>query len=316
MLQEPPHSHEHALTKVTQALIWGIVLNSLFVLLEAYFGFRQHSLALLSDAGHNLSDVGSLALAWLGFGLVKVRPTRTFTYGLKKSTILVALLNALVLLIGVGAIGYEAIQRLMHPQPILGGTMALVAAVGIGVNFMTALLFFKDRDHDLNIKGAYVHMAADAMVSLGVVLAGLLIVWTRWYWVDAGISFVICAVIILSTWNLLRDSLRLSMDGVPPGISLEEVRQKVLQVPGIRDVHHIHVWAMSTMENALTAHLVVPADTSVQDMEQIKATLRHEMEHLQIQHCTFETESCEERCSQEACKNHASAFHHHEHLHP
>lgn len=316
MSQEPQHSHENALTKVTRALIWGIALNSLFVLLEAFFGFRQHSLALLSDAGHNLSDVASLALAWLGFGLVKVRPTRTFTYGLKKSTILVALLNALVLLTGVGAIGYEAIQRLIHPQVIQGGTMALVAAVGIVVNFLTAMLFFKDRGHDLNIKGAYLHMAADALVSLGVVLAGVVIVWTHWYWIDAGISFVIIAVIVLSTWNLLRDSLRLSMDGVPQGISLEEVRQRVLQVPCIRDVHHIHVWAMSTMENALTAHLVVPAETSVQDMEQIKAILRHEMEHLHIQHCTFETESSEELCELEACKNPASASRHREHMHP
>lgn len=313
MSHDHHHAHDHAITHVTQALVWGIVLNALFVLLEAYFGFVQHSLALLSDAGHNLSDVASLALAWLGFGLVKVKPTRSYTYGFKKSTILVALLNALVLLVGVGAIGYEAIQRLAHPQPIQGGSMAEIAAVGIGINFVTALLFFKDRNHDLNIKGAYLHMAADTLVSLGVVVAGLVILWTHWYWMDAAVSFAIIAVIVFSTWSLLRDSLRLSMDGVPPGISLDEVRSTAMTVPGVCDVHHIHVWAMSTMQNAMTAHVVVDAHMSVHDLEHIKMSLRHKLEHLNIQHCTFETESCEEGCRELACKDMEAAGHTQDH---
>ena len=224
---EHGHAHGHALPapeQVNKAFIIGIALNLIFVLVEAAAGFWYDSLALLSDAGHNLSDVISLVLALLAFRMAKVKPNSRYTYGYKKSTVLVSLLNAIILLVAVGIILAESIEKLRNPQPIAGGVIAWVAGVGILINAFTAFLFLKDKERDLNIKGAYLHLMADALVSVGVVISGVIISYTHWYIIDPIIGIAIAIVILVSTWNLLRDSLRLSLDGVPAGISAEKIR--------------------------------------------------------------------------------------------
>lgn len=295
------------LTHVSRALVIGITLNLAFVLVEAGAGFWQNSLALLSDAGHNLFDVASLALALLAFRLQKVPPSDQFTYGLRKTTILVALLNAVILLVAVGGIGIEAVMRLFHPQPLQGGVMAIVAGAGIVINGLTAFLFLRDKDRDLNLKGAYLHMLADALVSLGVVVAGILIMVTHAYWLDAVISFLIMAVIVLSTWGLLKDSLRLSLDGVPREVNMHAVRRAALSVPGVRDIHHIHVWAMSTTLNAMTAHLVVSPGMAITETDGIKERLRAVLAEQHINHFTFEVESAENACEGAICSQPGAA---------
>lgn len=315
MAHDHAHSHEINLTHVSRALVAGIVLNTAFVLVEAGAGFWQNSLALLSDAGHNLFDVASLALALLAFRLVKVRPSDQYTYGLRKTTVLVALLNAVVLLVGVGGIGIEAVMRLWHPQPLEGGVMAAVAGAGILINGATAFLFLRDKDKDLNLKGAYLHMLADALVSLGVVAAGFLIMATHWYWLDPVISFGIMAVIVVSTWGLLRDSLRLSLDGVPREVDMEGVRRTALDVAGVRDIHHVHVWAMSTTQNAMTAHLVVDVGVTLAQTEGIKKALRAALEKQHIDHSTFEIETAEKPCGEPSCREEASHAHDSAHAH-
>lgn len=311
------HGHSHALNvpNIGKRLIWGIVLNLLFVAIEAGAGFWQNSLALLADAGHNLSDVASLALALLAFRLAKVKPNDRFTYGYRKTTILVALLNAVILLIAIGGIGFEAFQRIWDPRPTEGGVMAVVAGIGILINGLTAYIFIREKDNDLNIKGAYLHMAADALVSLGVVVAGLLIMWTGWYLLDPIISFVIMLVILISTWSLLKDSLRLSLDGVPKDINMDAVRKAGKDIPRIIDMHHIHVWAISTTQNALTAHLVVAPDISLAQSEVLKKQLKGKLETLHIQHCTFEVESQTECCTQGSCQIEEDVFDSHTHHH-
>src|SRR6478736_811276 len=270
------HHHDHApqLTSLNRAFIAGIILNLLFVVVEAVAGFYTDSLALLTDAGHNLSDVASLALALLAFKLAKLKPTETFTYGYQKTTILVALANAIILLIAIGGIGWEAAQRIFKPEPTPGFTIAIVAGIGLFINAFTAFLFFRDKEHDLNVKGAYLHMAADALVSLGVVLAGITIAFTGWYWLDTVISFVIIIVIFISTWRLLKDTLRLSLDGVPHNVDLQKVKAAILKIPGVKDVHHLHIWAISTTQNALTAHLVLASETSPETIHQGKLQLK------------------------------------------
>lgn len=312
------HAHDHSqdldLERINKALLIGIILNMLFVVVEATVGFWQNSLALLSDAGHNLSDVASLALALLAFRLTRVKPNPNFTYGYRKTTILVALLNAIILLAAIVVIGYESVQRLLHPRPLEGGVMALVAGVGIFINGFTAYLFIKEQHKDLNIKGAYLHMAADTLVSLGVVIAGLLMMWTHWYWLDPVISFVIIVVILISTWGLLSESLRLSLDAVPKEINIDEVKKAALDTKGVLDIHHIHVWAMSTTQNALTAHLVVSSQMSVTDSETIKEELRHKLMHLHIGHSTLELETTGDNCQKKDCNEEKAHGHEHAHL--
>ncbi|MBE0647859.1 MAG: cation transporter [Bacteroidales bacterium] len=281
----------------SNAFIIGIVLNLVFVIIEFGSGFFLNSLALISDAGHNLSDVASLALAMVAFRLAKVKPNQTFTYGLRKSTILISLLNAVILLIVIGAIAWESIARMKEPQPIQGDYMALVAGIGIVINTVTALLFFKNREKDLNIKGAFLHLAADAVVSLGVVVAGVVIGFTAWYWLDTAVSFAIVIVILISTWGLLRDSTILALDGVPRGIDLEKVKIAILSSKEIKDVHHIHVWAMSTTENAMTAHIVVANDFPLSSFEPLKAEVHKALLDLDIQHATLEIELAGEPCA-------------------
>jgi cobalt-zinc-cadmium efflux system protein len=299
VISRMPHDHNHShshhhhadVTNASKALILGIVLNLTFVVVEAGAGFFSGSLALLSDAGHNLSDVAGLALALLAFRLFQFKPNKEFTYGYRRASILISLLNAIILLLAVGSIGYESIQRFLNPSPIASITVIWVAAVGIAINAASALLFLRNKDHDLNLKGAYLHLVVDALVSVGVVISGIVIYYTDWLWIDPLLSIVIMIVIVISTWNLLSDSLRLSIDAVPRNIDLEKVRQTALKFSGIKDIHHIHVWALSTSDNALTAHLVMDDSISQDEVSTIKNKFRHELEHLGIQHATLETET-------------------------
>lgn len=296
------HHHDHTpkLDHLNNAFIIGIVLNSAFVVLEVIAGLWSHSLSLLTDAGHNLSDVAGLALALLAFKLSKVSSNREYTYGYKRSTIIVSFFNALVLFIAVGFIGYEAIMRFIHQEAVAGGTMAWVAFAGIGINGFTAWLFVKDKDTDLNVKGAYLHMAVDAIVSFGVVVSGIVIYFTKLYWIDSVVSLIVAVVILRGTWSLLIDSLRLEMDGVPKEMDLEKIKQELMKAKGVVDVHHVHVWALSTTENALTAHLVIDQN-SVSSFDSIKHDLRHRLEHLSISHSTFEPEFSDEKCLHVDC---------------
>lgn len=289
--------HTHEISSLNKAFIIGISLNIIFVLAEFGAGFWFNSLGLLSDAGHNLSDVASLVLAMLAFRLAKVSPTSKYTYGYKKSTVLVSLLNAVILLIAVGIIIHESIDKFMHPQPVEGGAIAWVAGIGVLINGFTAWLFMKDKDKDLNVKGAYLHMAADALVSVGVVVSGIIIIHTGWYVIDPIIGLVIAVVIIYSTWGLLHDSLRLSLDGVPVGTDIGEIEKVMKEVPEVESIHHLHVWPISTTETALTAHVVIK---NMENMETVKHEIKHELEHAGVQHATLEFElpstPCHEGC--------------------
>ncbi|HNJ41469.1 MAG TPA: cation diffusion facilitator family transporter, partial [Acidobacteriota bacterium] len=240
-----------------RAFAIGLSLNVLFVMVEFLFGFWSGSLALVADAGHNLTDVAGLLLAWAGIWLARQKPTVNHTYGFRRSTILAAFFNALLLIVTVGAIVWEALSRLKSPQAIHEGIVIGVAALGIVINTTTALFFATGQKNDLNLRGAFIHMAADAVVSLGVVLSGLLIWKTNWYWLDPVVSLVISVVILVSTIGLLRDSLNLALDAVPGTINIVEVRAYLLNLPTCREVHDLHIWAMSTTEIALTAHLVM-----------------------------------------------------------
>lgn len=268
-------------------MIWGIVINLLYVVIEAGVGIYADSLGLVSDAGHNLSDVFSLALTLIGLKLARAAANHRFTYGYQKSTILIALLNAVILLVAVGVIIVESIRKIQHPQPIDGALVSWTAGVGIIVNGVTAWMLMKDQKHDLNIRGAFLHMAADTLVSLGVVLAGIVISLTGFVLIDPIISLVIAAVIIISTWHMLRESLNLSIDGVPEDIDVDRLIADIRSLPHVRSIHHIHVWALSTTLNAMTAHVVIDCrDNEDATLSDIKSLARS----AGINHPTIECE--------------------------
>ncbi|MBB5709752.1 cation diffusion facilitator family transporter [Sphingomonas xinjiangensis] len=252
------HGHTHGPVDYGRAFAIGTALNLIFVVVEGTAGFLTDSVALLADAGHNLSDVLGLLLAWGGAKLATRPASKRFTYGFRGSSILAALGNAVLLLFAVGGIAWEAVGRFSAPPPVAGGTVMAVAAVGIAVNVATALLFVGGRKGDINIRGAYLHMAADAAVSAGVVIGGALILWTGAGWIDPAISLAIVAVILWSTWGLLRESLTMVLDAVPAGIDPDAVRAALVALPGVARVHDLHIWPMSTTEAAMTAHLVMP----------------------------------------------------------
>jgi len=251
--------HVHAPASFGRAFAIGITLNTLFVAIEFGFGFVSNSVALMADAGHNLGDVLGLGVAWAASVLVRRAPSSRFTYGLRGSSILAALANAVLLMIAVGAISLEAVQRLMHPEPVSEWTIVVVAAIGILINGATAMLFASGSKSDINIRGAFTHMAADALVSVGVVVAALVIMLTGWLWLDPLVSLGINVVIVWGTWGLLRDSIHMSLAAVPDGIDPKAVRGFLMQQPGVSSVHDLHIWSMSTTETAMTAHLVMPA---------------------------------------------------------
>lgn len=284
------HSHAHAHGHAqggdfSRAFAIGIGLNLAFVIAETIAGFIAGSMALVADAGHNLSDVLGLVVAWAGASMARRSPSRRFTYGLKKASILAALANALFLLVAIGAISAEAIRRLLDPQPAHGPTVIAVAAVGIIINGATALLFARGREHDINIRGAYLHMAADAGVSAAVVVAGLLILTTGQMWVDPVMSLIIAAVIFWSSFGLLKESVWMTLAGVPSGIDLDEVEEALAALDQVTAVHDLHVWPLSTTETALTVHLVLPDGSSDGLLTRARAMLhdRFGIEHSTIQ---------------------------------
>jgi cobalt-zinc-cadmium efflux system protein len=254
------HHHHHDLGEkdYNWAFAIGVGLNTVFVVIEAFYGYFSDSLALMADAGHNLSDVAGLLLAWGAVWLSKKKPTSRYTYGFRSSSILAALLNALILLIAVGGIIWEALIRLRAPAEVAGQAVILVAGIGIVINAMTAYLFASGRKGDLNIRGAYLHMAADALVSVGVVISGIVIYYTGWNMLDPIVSLIISAVILFGTWDLLKSSVRLAVAAVPQGINIKEINAHLSKLPGVSGVHDLHVWALSTRETALTVHLIMP----------------------------------------------------------
>ncbi|MFM8912961.1 MAG: cation diffusion facilitator family transporter [Flammeovirgaceae bacterium] len=296
------HSHQHTLPgKISQSFLIGIALNLTFVVFQIFVGLSIHSLALLSDAAHNFADVGTLALSLLAFWLLKVKSNKQYTYGYKKTSVLTALFNAMVLMVSIGAILFEAAHRFLNPETMPGLTIAWVALVGVAVNALSAFLFFKEKDKDLNVKSAFMHLMADAMLSLAVALGGVVIYFTHWYWVDSALSVLVAIVILFTTWKLLKDSVRLSLDGVPVSIDFDDVRNTVLHTPGVRDLHHLHIWAISTTENALTAHVVLDKEmTRTQQFSTIRE-LKHRLQHKEIQHVTVETELEGELCDGVPC---------------
>ena len=288
------HTHSHRISSLNRAFLIGIALNVSFVAVEFLAGWWYGSMGLLSDAGHNLSDVASLLLAMWAFRLAQVRPRPRYTYGYKKSTILISLFNSLILLIAVGVIVAESIERMIRPAPVPGAVVAWTAGIGVLINGFTAWLFMKDRKRDLNVEGAYLHMFAEALVSVGVVVSGLVISYTGWTIVDPIVGLIVAAAIVGSVWSLLRDSLRLSLDGVPAGLDIAGIERRMRSVEGVESVHHVHVWAISTTENALTAHVVL-SDPCM--LVCVKPKLKELLAEAGIAHVTLECETVSEHCS-------------------
>ncbi len=302
------HSHNHAAhipapgaNGNAKPFIIGIVLNVLFVIVEVVAGIINNSMSLLTDAGHNLSDVASLILSLVAFRLAKKSSTNIFTYGYKKTTVLAALFNAVLLLIAIGILGFESIHRLINPAPVEGKVIAWVAGAGIVINIITAFLFFKNRKDDLNIKSAYLHMLSDALVSVGVVAGGILIFYTGWNWVDPLIGLIIMIVILIGTWSLLSESFKLSVDAVPQDIDMEKIKKLIGEQPNIVEAHHIHIWALSTTENALTAHISVNESLDFEEKMKLVRNLKHELMHNKIHHSTIEIETEMSGCEEKDC---------------
>lgn len=295
-----PGGHGHAQSSFGRAFAIGIILNVAFVVIEVVYGLFSHSLALLADAGHNLSDVAGLGIAWAAVILGRTLPTKRFTYGLTGTSILAALANGILLMLAAGAIAVEAVQRFGSPQPVAGNTVMIVAAIGIVINTATALLFMSGRKGDINIQGAFLHMAADAAVSAGVVVAGFAIRLTGWNWLDPVVSLVIVAIIVWTTWGLLREATAMTLNAAPAGIDTVKVQRKLETLDGVEAVHDLHVWAMSTTENALTAHLVMPdqpdGDRFLHD---VAAMLK---EVFDIGHSTLQVERNAAACALQSSK--------------
>jgi cobalt-zinc-cadmium efflux system protein len=295
-----PHgaSHSHAPKDFGPAFAIGVALNTAFVAVEAAAGHLYDSMALIADAGHNLSDVLALMLAWGAAEAAKRPPQGRFTYGFKSSTILAAIANALLLAIAIGAILIETVHRFLEPSEPQGGIMAIVAGIGVVINTLTALLFMRGQE-DLNIKGAYLHMAADALVSLGVVMAGIAILFTGFWWLDPVASLLILAVIGWGTWGLARDSVNLGLNAAPAGIDVEDVRHHLSALDGVEAVHDLHIWPMSTTETALTAHLVMPSRQGSDSF--LREAARSLRDRFGIGHSTFQVERDEAAACEDPC---------------
>lgn len=299
-MSEHNHSHEHSPSQSFKtAFIVGIALNTIYVIVETIAGLKLNSLALLADAGHNLSDVAGLLLAWLAAALMKQKSSGRFTYGYKRISILVTFINNLLLLIAIGAIAWEAFQRFKNPHPTEGISIALVAVIGIVINAVTAYFFYKGRKGDLNIKSAYLHMATDALVSAGVVVAGIIIYYTGLQWIDPAISLLIVVVILISSWHFFRETAFIVIDAAPLNVNVGNVRNYILSVNGVLSIHDLHIWKISTSQTALTAHIIISDETNRKDILQ---NITHELEHhYNISHSTIQTETSSEECEIKDC---------------
>lgn len=282
------HNHGHKKENYNRAFTVGVTLNIIYIVVEATYGIFTNSMALLADAGHNVSDVIGLLLAWGASALASKKATPRRTYGFRRLTILASMFSGLLLLAAIGAIAWEAVRRFATPVPVSGMTIIVVAAIGVVINTITAMMFISGRKHDLNIKGAYLHMAADAAVSLGVVIAGIAIMQTGWLWLDPSISLVIAAIILIGTWSLLSESMSLAIDSVPAGIDPIEVKKYLHNLPEVSEMHDLHIWAMSTTQVALTAHLVIP-DPCVGD-NFLHGVCEHLHVKFGIEHSTIQIE--------------------------
>ncbi len=302
MKQQQEHGHHHhhhaelpASADMGKRYLFGIILNAAFVMVEFGAGLWYGSMGLLADAGHNLGDVGSLLIAMIAFWLARKSRTENFTYGFRKATIHASLINAVILLVAVGAIVVECVRKLLNPEEVGGLPIIITAGVGIIVNGLTVLLFRRDGERDLNARGAYLHMLADTLVSIGVVISGIVIWCTGWTVCDPIIGLVIAAVILASGWGLMKESLRLSLDGIPAGIDLEEIRREVLENGNVAGIHHLHIWPISTTENAMTAHVVL---RDLTELENTKQAIRAELLEHGIGHSTLEFEAIGTQCPQ------------------
>jgi len=285
------HSHSHGLDfqeSNRRAFIIGIYLNIAFVIAEIIGGLIFNSMSLLTDAGHNLSDVASLFLSLLAFKMATKKSSPVYTYGYKKTTVLAALANAVILFIAIGILGVESFTRFLKPEKVQGGAIAWIAALGIVINSITAFLFYGNRKKELNARGAYLHLFADALISLGVVVTGIIIVYTGWYWLDAVTGIIIMIIILITAWGLLRDSFKMTIDAVPSGIELENIKKIILQIDHVKQVGHVHVWPLSTTENALTAHVALDEQLTFDEKLNVIADIRHELLHHNIHHSTIE----------------------------
>lgn len=284
-------SHDHSKEKnnYNRSFAIGVILNIVFVIIEVSYGIFSDSLALIADAGHNLSDVLSLMLAWGASVLAKKASTDERTYGFRKATVMASLISAILLLIALGGITWEAIERFLNPKPVEGMTVIVVAGIGVIINTLTALLFIKGQKEDLNIRGAFLHMAADAGISLGVVVAGIFIIIKGWLWIDPVVSFVIVAVVLVGTWGLLRDSMNYAMDAVPNNIDISAIRNYLMGIDHVNRIHDLHIWPLSTTETALTIHIVVNDDSL--DNNLLINIQKHLHDHFGIEHSTIQVET-------------------------
>lgn len=293
---EKHHSHSHQNLphvadqgNINKPFILGIILNITFVCVEFTYGFLSHSLSLIADAWHNLGDVAGLAISLIALKMATRKPNSRYTYGFSKGTILASLANGVLLLLAIGSIGYESVQRFFHPELPQWNIMIIVASIGVLINTATALLFHNKEE--LNSKAAFLHMASDAAVSLAVVVGGAFLHFSGYTWIDPALSILICIVILNGTWKLFRNSLRLSLDGVPDNIDINAIKTKAMEIPEIADIHHLHVWALSTTKNAMTAHLLLRTEVQEGRASEIKNEFKHQLAHLNIQHATLELET-------------------------
>ena len=292
------HHHTHAIEKLSTIYIVAVALNLAFVIVEAVAGIVGNSIGLLSDAGHNLSDVFSLVLAMIALKLASSHATKRFTYGHRKASVLISLLNAIILLVAVGAIIVESIEKFFNPTDVNGTLIIWTAAVGIVINGLTAWALSRQQKHDINTRGAFLHMLADTLVSIGVVVSGVVINLTGWTIVDPIIGLVIAVVILVSTWELLSESLRMSTDAVPEGFDVDDISKKIEALEGVLNVHHMHIWAISTTETALTCHIVIPEASM---LEEVTDRVKQQLDELGIHHSTLELETKSSHCKDVSC---------------
>jgi cobalt-zinc-cadmium efflux system protein len=291
------HNHTHTIAspnEINRSFMIGIALNFIYVIVEIIYGFQQNSTSLLSDAAHNVGDISGLLLAFLAFRLMKIKANDTFTYGYKKGSIVASFINSVLLAFAIGAIAWEGVDKIINPSPLNGTTIMWVALVGVLINFISAMLFKKNQKEDLNIKAAYWHLMTDALVSLGVVVSGILIHYFHWYALDGITAIIIAIVVLFSTWNLFKDSVIAILDGVPASVDIEEIKTHLLHVKGVLNIHHLHIWGMSTNENAMTAHIQID---DANQIPTIKKALKEELVEHNIKHSTLEFELSEENCT-------------------